>query len=318
MATAAQIRDVESQLQLFNRTVSLVIARQPAGFVGSNPGYFDSLGNGIEITGQRVQFDIKKNLGKEPNVCTLTVTNLSKESRSLVESRPLYAQLAAGYDGNNRLLFAGNVTFAFSRREGTDWQTKMQIGDGQRAYSHAFLSRSYGKPVSARQVLTDAATSMGLKLPPEIEQSPELAQALATGINTHGPARDILTRLLAQYGYGWSVQNGRLLILADGQVASGSAVLINQQTGMIGSPQHGVPHRPGEPADLTTETLLYPEIVPGNQILLESLAIDGLFKVNDVSHKGDSRGDDWTTEVKALPLGQSKHKGRKKGKGILP
>lgn len=318
MATATQIRQAEDQLQLFGRTVSLVIARQPEGFVGSNPGYFDQLGNGIEITDLRVEFEIKKNLGKEPNTCTCTVYNMSKESRALVDNRPLYARLAAGYAGVNRLMFAGNVTFAFSRRNGTDWETKIQIGDGQRAFSHAFLSRSYAKPVSAKQVLSDAATSMGLKLPPEAEQSPELQQALATGINTHGPAREILTRLLAPYGFGWSVQNGRLQILADGQVSNTTATLINQDSGMLGSPQHGIPHRPGEPADLTVEALVYPEILPGGMIEVESEAINGLYKAHDVTHKGDTHGDDWSTEVKALPLGQSKHKVRRRGRGILP
>lgn len=304
--------DAPSQLELFGRIVNLTLAKQPTGFVGSNPKYFDQLGNGLEITDLKVKFEIKKSLGKEPNTCTMTVTNLSPESRAFSEAKPLLGFLSAGHDGVARRLFAGNITFSRSRRDKTDWETKMQIGDGTRAFSHAFMSRSYAKPVSAQQVLSDAAASMGLTLPPEAEQSQDLRQALATGLNAHGPARDILTKLLAPYGFGWSIQNGRLQILADDQVSSTNALLINQQTGLIGTPEHSVPKRPGDPIDLTFETLIYPEIQPGCMVKVESEAAEGVYKVQDVEHRGDIRGTEWTTKVKALPLGQSKKKGHKK------
>jgi hypothetical protein len=307
---AQAIRDEESRLRLFNRTVSLTIARQPTGFVASHPGYFESIGNGIEITELRVKFDVKKNLGHTPNTATITVYNLSDTTRREIESRPLYLLLRAGYDGVARLLFAGNVTFAFSRHNGTEWETKIQAGDGARAFAHAWLTKSYGKPISVRQVLADAAASMGLKLPPEAEQSPQLRQALATGISVHGPTRDTLTKLLAPYGLKWSVQNGRLVILADDQVSQTTALVINEAAGLINSPEHSIPSKPGDPSDLSFEVLVNSELNPGGTVSMDTESQKGLYKVQDVAHKGDTAGDEWTTECKALPLGQSKKKGK--------
>lgn len=309
---AAKIREVESGLQLFNRVVDVIIAKQPTGFVGANPGFFETVGNAIEITDMRVQFEVKKSLSKTPNTATVTITNLSKATRTELETKPLYAILRAGYDGAPRLLFAGNVSFAFSKRNGTDWETKIQIADGLRAYAGARMSKTYQKPITVLQVIRDAAGSMGLKVPPEAEQDPALRQALAAGIVAHGNTRDQLTKILAPYGYGWSIQNGRLQILADEQVTATSAIVIDQEAGMINSPEHSVPAKPGDPSDLSFETLVYPEINPGGLVDLDAIATKGIYKVQDVTHKGDTRGDDWTTSCKALPLGQSKHKGRKR------
>lgn len=313
-AQKARAVEQESALRLFNRVVNVTVARQPKQntFVGSNPTYFDSVGNGIEITGLRVQLSVKKSLGKEPNVATVTITNCSKSTRSEIQqSKPLYAFLAAGHDGVARHLFAGNVTYGRSLRKGTDWETKLQIADGGRAFAHSRMSHSYRKPVYALQVLQDAAAAMGLKLPPEVEQSPEMRQALASGFSAHGPTRDVLTRLLAPYGFGWSIQNGVLQVLADDQVVPGTAILIDQQAGLIGTPELTVPNKPGAPSDLKFQTLIYPEIQPGGMVEMDSLSISGIFKVQDVEHKGDTAGQSWYTEVTATPIGQApKHKGR--------
>lgn len=311
----AQRAAQDSQLRLFGRVYSLILAQQPqpTSFVGSNPGYFEQLGNAIEITDLRVQFTIKKNLGKEPNSCVVTISNLSKTTRESLRKRPVYAILSAGYDGVVRHLFSGNVTYGQSKRDGTEWETKLQISDGGRAYTYARMARSYRKPVSAYAVLNDAASSMGLKLPPEAEQDPALKQALATGISAHGPSRDILTKLLAPYGKGWSVQNGRLVVLSDDEVLQTAALDIDDQAGIIGEPELSVPHKPSDPSELTLEVQLYPEIQVGSSINLTSESATGLYRVNEVTHSGDNYGDDWKTTVKATLFGQSpKHKGKRR------
>lgn len=307
-ARAAQQAN-DTSLRLFNRTVELTIAAQPtsqSSAASADPSFFTKQSNAIVITGMRVKFEIKKNLGKEPNICTCSVYNLSADTRRALDSKPLYAILRAGYDGVPRLLFEGHITYAQSRREGTEWETKLQIGDGQRAYTCARMSRSYSGQVTAYQVLNDCATSMGMKLPPNAQKDQSLKQQLSASIVAHGPTRDVLTKLLAPYGYGWSIQGGKLVILSDLQTSGGSARVIDQEAGMIGSPERGVPRRPGDPSDVSIESLLYPEIQPGGEIEVDSESLEGTFKVTDVHHAGDTHGTEWQTKIKALPLGASK------------
>lgn len=309
-ARAAQAAN-DTALRLFNRTVELTIYAQPAPLTGTTtpaPNFFTQLSNAIQITGLRVKFEIKKNLGKEPNTCTCSVYNLSEDTRRALDKKPLYATLRAGYDGVPRLMFSGHISFAQSRRDGTEWETKIQIGDGQRAFACARMSRSYSGTVTAYQVVNDCAASMGMRLPPEAQKDPALKQPLSASIVAHGPTRDVLTRLLAPYGYGWSMQNGRLVILSDLQTTGVAPRIIDQEAGMIGSPERGVPRRPGDPSDVSVECLLYPEIQPGERIEVDSDSLTGQFKVTDVGHVGDTHGSEWLTRIKALPLGASKRR----------
>lgn len=292
-------------MRLFHRVAKVSLTRKASGFVATNPGFFDSIGDTVEITDLRMQFKVSKSLAKEPNKCEITITNLSDHSRGELEKKPIEVQLAAGYDGAPRLLFRGDLRYGPSKLEGTDWTTTIQVADGARAISHARMSKSYKPPIRVSQVLSDVAASMDMVLPPEVEQSSELKQALANGISTHGPTRDILTRLLAPYGYNWSVQNGELQILKDGDVRKGDAILINEAAGLISSPERTVPEKPGAKSELTFQILLYPELAPGQLIKVESRDIDGQFRIQEVEHSGDSWGDgedSWTSSVKARPL----------------
>lgn len=288
--------------RLYKHTAKVVIARQPTGFIAENPQFFESLGNAVEIEKLRFTFEVKRTLQKEPNPCDLVIYNLSPHSRAEIEKKPATVTLLAGYDGVQRLLFTGDLRHAFSEREGTEWVTYVKLGDGARSYAHARMdNKSYKPPIRVSQVLTDAANSMGLDLPPEAEQSLELKQALSTGISMHGPTRDVLTRLLAPYGYGWSIQNGTLQILKDGDTR-GEAFLINGDTGLKNSPTRETGDKALQRLEVSFEVALYPELFPGCLVQLESQAFNGTFKVLELSHAGDTEGDEWTTSVKARAL----------------
>jgi hypothetical protein len=306
---------VGSALRLFKRNVELTLIFQKVstGFfdVGFNPSDIGT--NAVVIKDLRVEFEVKKNLAKEPNPCTVTVSNLAKETRGSVERKPVYAILRAGHDGILRPLFEGHLTFAQSKITGPNWETKMQIADGGRAFSHGRSNISYSPPVKVKQVLRDACASFGLGLPPELEQLQELDQALPGGFSAYGPTRDIMTRLLAPYGYTWSFQGGRIQILKIGQANAREAWVIEGASGMLGSPEGKLPDKPGSVAEVTVSTLLFPEIVPGDTIQINSREYDGaFFRVDELSHKGDTHGADWVTEMKTSPLGSPpKHKGKK-------
>lgn len=302
-------------LILLNRSVEVTLISQPTPppSPGTNPGYFDTTGNALIIRDMRVQFEVKKNLGREPNSCVLTITNLAKETRGRLERKPLYAIIRAGHDGVLRPLFQGTVTYARSNLKTPDWETKLQIADGGRAYSTARMNRSYAPPIRISQVLSDAAASMGLQVPPDLVVADELRQALAGGMTAHGPARDVLTHLLAPYGYTWSIQDGKLQVLKTGIPNANTAWVIDVESGMIGSPEGSLPHKPGAVSELSVDVLLYPEIRPADTITVTSRAYSGgFFRVNDVHHKGDTHGSDWTTSLKATPLGSPPPRGRGK------
>ena len=250
----------------------------------------------------RAQFKIARDSKASPNTCDLTITNLAPETRAALARPKLVLQLEAGHTDGMRLLFFGDVRHAESTPSGTEWLTKILAGDGARAYRTARMGRSYPPGTDLRRVLRDAAASMGLKLPADLGVAPELATQFADGVAVEGWARDYLTTLLAPYGWRWSSQNGRMVVIRDGQAQQGTAFVLDAANGLIGSPEVATP-QPGKTSrTVTARALLYPEIVPGAFVKIDSRTLRTTVRADKVAHTGDSHGsgdDSWTTEIES-------------------
>lgn len=257
----------------------------------------------LRIDDMRVQFSIERSLTKTPNTCDVQIYNLAERSRVELEQKPIEVQLEAGYDGAYRLMYVGDLRFSMSEIKGAEWETLLQLGDGDRSHVGARVNRSYREGVRIRTVLIDIASSMGYRVPKSVLADPGLDQQFLTGVATYGAARDELERVLAPLGYTYSVQNKTLQILRDDDARETDPIEISEQTGMIGTPEFGSPPRNGKkPPHVTVQMLLYPEIVPGDTVNLNSRHKKGKFKVQRVKHNGDTHGKDWTTHLEILPL----------------
>lgn len=282
-------------------------AGTPNGFIAAHPSYFEGLPNGIEITKLRIQVKIEKNLSGDPNTCEVTITNLNEGERADIVKKPLIVRIDAGYveNGGARHLFTGDLRYGYSKRNGADWETVLQLGDGSRAFAGARISRTYRKGTSLMVALRDAAAGIGVGLPPNIEASSELQAQFPSGRSIHGNAVLEMEKLLAPYGYSCSFQDGRLQILTDESVRADQAYLITQATGLVGSPEIGAPPKDGSAPILTFQTLLYPQITPGGKCDVREEGLDGIFRAERVTHTLDSHGQPWTTEVEAKPQDSS-------------
>lgn len=257
------------------------------------------------ITDLRVQFKVRRSLTKHPNTCDVTITNLADKTRVDLETKPLLVQLAAGYGDDLRLLFNGDLRFGMTKQKDTNWETLLQLGDGDCMHRWARVNKSYAPGTPIKTVLRDVVGSMGFPLPKNIEQDPTFSQSFENGRTSHGYTRDELSKLLSPYGYHWSFQNGSLLVLRDNDVRSGSALPIGLAQGMIGTPEFGSPPRSGKPPHMTVKMLLYPELAPGMLVQLTSKVKNGLFRLEVVTHTGDTHGNgenSWTTEVEIKPV----------------
>lgn len=65
------------------------------------------------------------------------------------------------------------------------------------------------------------------------------------------------------------------------------------------------------------KTLLMPMINPGDRISLKSRFVEGVFRVHEIKHSGDSHGGNWISEMKvvdpAAPIGDAKSTTKAKG-----
>lgn len=281
------------------------------GFVGEHPEWFNPQPNLLEISQLRVQFKIQKHLNKDPNTCELKVTNCNPSTRSQLAQTPLVIRIDAGHvqDAGARHLFTGNLRNGFSKQEnnGTDWTTVCELGDGAAMFDGARVNKSFARGTPAIDVIRTCAAAMGIVLPKELLLNSDLLKQYQTGRALYGRAADEMTRLLAPFGYTWSIQDGRFVALRDDQAAPGTALVISQDTGMIGSPTFATPSasaiKKNKPPKLTVKTILYPQVTPGFLVSVQSAEIDGIFRAERVTHIGDSHGSqDWITEVECTAV----------------
>ena len=105
--------------KLFNRNVLVTVFRMSSPAATEfNP---KPLGPGeqLEISGLRVKFKVERDFSKHPNNTSIEIFNLAPKTRADLQTLPLRVQLAAGYDGVNRLMAVGDLFFAQSKQEGT-------------------------------------------------------------------------------------------------------------------------------------------------------------------------------------------------------
>jgi hypothetical protein len=281
----------------FKRNVQLTISRVDVD------SFFHTT-TSVVIRDLRVGFSIEKSHTKDPNPCKLVVYNLSADSRAELNHRPLQVLVEAGYGGEYSTLFVGDLRWCQHTREGTEWVTRLELGDGARAYKHARVSKSMSAGASAMDVLDHLAKQYGLGgMPKSVRDLPELKKQLAGGYAAHGPVRHEMTRVLAAHRFTWSIQNGQLVVLPLGGVRAGDALLVQPPPDgtMIGTPQFAAPKSPKKPATLTVRMLLEPILLPKDLVRVKSESLSGDFKSSKILHVGDTYTDDWTTEVEATP-----------------
>jgi hypothetical protein len=278
------------------RQMAVTLARPLSEAQLSSP---DVPPNAQVIRDLRVSVSIEKNLGSEPNTCSVTIFNLNEESRAFAQRKPLYVRVDAGYGENLERLFVGELRWGQSVKTPTTWETTLQLGDGDRSFRYGRVSQSFMKGADALSAVRATARAMGLTPKMSPATALKLRRQYAGGLVLEGPAQRELSRTLAPFGLSWSIQDGELQILATEEARLDQALVISEETGMIGSPEFGVPENPKKAPTLHVRTFLKPAIRPGGRIVVESRAISGLFRVQRVVHTADTFGRGWHSEIEA-------------------
>jgi hypothetical protein len=244
----------------------------------------------------RVTFEVQKTLNRHPNPGQITIYNLAKATRDSVR-RSDVVRLVAGYEGIADVVYIGEVSEATSQRDGADWVTSLSCRDGDSAWL-SNVRASYRSGANVATVVKSIAESMGLQV------SPGSLSALS-GLQTRGSlvqvgaAHRALQTLLEPAGYTWSVQDGTLQILPANGATTEAVVLLNPQTGLIGSPerQNDKGRATSKRVKVRATSLLQGAIRPGRIVRLQSEQISGDYRCNELMHKGDSHGAEWYTEM---------------------
>lgn len=267
----------------------------------------------------RASFKVEKTSAKEPNKATIEVYNLSESNRSILKDGadivartialaqkakvapvwqwPLIVE--AGYVGSREQLFTGDVVYAQSKRDTTSWITTIEAEDGGIQFSNARIKQSFGPGTTLQTVLLACAKALGVGIGNSMTKLAAPKRSLVVykkGLVLSGKVSDVLDKQCTNAGYKWSIQDGQLQLLAKGETLIESVPILSATSGLIGSPELG------EAGSIKCQSLLRGTIKPGKRIIVESQLVKGTFKVDRVTHSGDTWGSNWYSEIEAKPV----------------
>lgn len=282
-------------------------------------------GTGLDIEALRITFDISKSATSTPNTSKVTVYNVNPQHRAMLELPDTKLILYAGYvdDGGAVLMHSGDVVYSYTKREGSTFATELQLGDGHVALRDTMVTVSIPPGQSATSGIRTIAQELGASI---YMGKNVLDREFANGYSYYGPARTALTQLCAATGLEWSVQNGVLQVINRGGTTFRQALSITSDSGLIQSPER-LREGARESAVVVDQasaqkllqrktligqrlryngwkisSLLCPSLNPGDSLSLNPLdkKITHVYRVQKLSHRGDSQEGEWKTEMDLL------------------
>jgi len=255
-----------------------------------------------EIRDLRVTFEITKSKKKHPNSCTVSIYNMNEDSRALFQHKPTKLSISAGYDDAPRLLFTGSMTWSETVQKGVDIVTTAIIGDGARPFRGATVSRSFAPGTQVITAVLYVIKAMNMVAPENLANDPSLRSKFQAGDTVHGKCSAELSRLLEPYGYEWSIQDGRLQALRENEALVDETVISEN---ILNTLEFGPPSETTKKKKkpiLNIPMVLNPELKIGQKVRVEGLRIKGRFKIDELTHSGDTHGQNWMTTAQAIQI----------------
>lgn len=289
-------------------------------------------GKGLLVENLRIQFEVTKTVEHKPNTALIKIFNLAPQNEEQIKYEFDEVLLAAGYEQSGQInaqgqlrypmIFRGNITHVFRHRSGTDYVTEIEAGDGDKDYRNAVMNETLAAGTTNAQLVDRAAQSFS-KTGGSTKGTVQINErARLRGKVVSGNTRDVLHDVARESGANWSIQDGQLVLVKTDGVLPDEAIVITAQTGMVGAPEVNA-------KGIALKCLLNPQLRVNGAIKLDNNSIkekinreraasdkkkndsqaarrdpDGIYKVLKLSHKGDTRGGEWASEIECVALGK--------------
>ncbi len=268
----------------------------------------------FEIIDLRINFKIEKSLVGYPNLGNIKIYNLSENSRNQIEEENLKIQLFAGYvDGEAPLLFDGDIINVVHQKSGVDWITEIFAADGINILSTATINKTLKAGVDTEQIYNELVSQMeGISkgVTEGLKNCLSGKRSLLRDLQLTGNVKDWLDKIAKDCGFEYSVNDGVIETVPTGlPVSDVPTIVINQGTGMIGSPER-------TEIGINVKHFLLPELKLGRTIRVESISEkinvgnlffrkippvrnEGIYRIDKLIHSGDTRDNLWESQIQA-------------------
>ena len=267
-----------------------------------------------EIKDLRMVFNIEKSLVGYPNLGNILIYNLSENDRNRIEEENQTVELFAGYeDTETVLLFKGDIVNVVHLKQGVDWISEIFAADGIKILETATINKSLAAGTTVEQVydeLTDKLEGISKGVTKGLKNCLSGKTSLLRALIIAGNVKDWLKQLSKDCGFEYSINEGVIETLPTGGALSDDPpVIINQGSGMIGSPER-------TEVGINVTNFLLPALKLGRTVRVESLTEkinignayfrkappvknDGIYRMDKLIHEGDTHGNKWQTNINA-------------------
>lgn len=236
-----------------------------------------------------MEFESRRVYNGGANQFSMRIYNLAPEIRNKIRqdvatnqtglSRFRNVSLNAGYGDSLSQIIRGQVTQAWSHREGVNFITEIDGTDFANAYINGYTSKQYPKGTQVKSIITDMAQDLAQQQNVTVGyigdyQGPPTARRVTYDGNT----ADLLQTLT---GGGFCIDNGLIQCLQDNEVIDDRILIIDSSSGLLGTPLR-------ESVNVHINLIFEPRLKINQRVLLQSVSdptFDGLYKVFSIHHK---------------------------------
>lgn len=273
----------------------------------------DSKGRALEMSNLRCTFEINKTYFMQPNLSNVKIYNLNANTERSIIKQGQKLVVEAGYEGTNYgKIFEGNILQPRRYKENaTDYVLELSALDGDRFIMYSFINQT----LLANQTLRDVAETVANNgsVPIDLGSISDTfsANKLPRAKALFGMGRDYMRQIANTTQTAFSVQDGKATF--NNLQNDAKIVELNPETGMIGGATQ-------TDKGISLKCLLNPQLNIGSAIHIDNSLVqtseisvsssgmnvirmlddDGIYKVYNIKHSGDTRGNDWYTEIEAV------------------
>lgn len=268
----------------------------------------------IAIENSKIQFEIIKSKNAKENTAKVEIYNLAPATRKLITEQDALVRIFAGYAQNKGLIEIGqgDISKVKHNRDKTEVVTEIYIAEGlqkirDNPISISFSSKSKLKLANVLDNLRTKSNNQFVFRLIDVDES----KTIDNGYSDLGSLDQILNNLRLQFGFGWSVQNGIITIKGTKKSLANEIMLLTPKNGLILHPE-SVKHvsRRLEKSSITRQekkvnsiqALLQPHLQVNDIIAIASGDLNGKYEIQKITHKGDTRGNDWYSDMEVIVM----------------
>lgn len=231
-----------------------------------------------------IEFDVTRKHFSSANEASIRIYNLGKNTRSQIRKDRddpgtlKQVTLSVGYGTTLTTILTGNVTQAWSVREGTNFITTIEAFEGGFAYANGVFNQAFPENTSYKTIIENIIGSLG-PFGVNVGSIGDFPGNIPRGNSYSGNSIDLLTELT---GGAFFIDNGRANALNFNEALDGEILIINAQTGLLGTPVR-------EFKTFNFEMIMEARLQVGQLVQLQSSTGEGfnmLCKINELHHRG--------------------------------